>query len=210
MACLHAPSRRELLLASGTLFAWTYLPKIARAEGRDPRFLTIILRGALDGLGAVAPVGDPDWIALRSDKALKLAVTNLASAIEDSGAKVTSDSLPAVSADETQLVQLFQNLIGNAIKYRRAGVKPRVSISAERKGAMWEFAIADNGIGIAADSHEYIFGVFHRLHGRKEYDGTGIGLTICRKAVHRHGGDIRVVSTPGEGSMFCFTFPAAD
>ena len=72
MTCLHAPSRRELLLASGALFAWTYLPKIARAEGRDPRFLTIILRGALDGLGAVAPVGDPDWIALRGDKALKL------------------------------------------------------------------------------------------------------------------------------------------
>src|SRR3979409_70186 len=72
MACLHAPSRRELLLASGALFAWTYLPKIARAEGRDPRFLTVILRGALDGLGAVAPVGDPGWIALRGDKALKL------------------------------------------------------------------------------------------------------------------------------------------
>jgi uncharacterized protein (DUF1501 family) len=71
MPCLHAPSRRELLLASGALFAWTYLPKIARAEGRDPRFLTIILRGALDGLGAVAPVGDPDWMALRGDKALK-------------------------------------------------------------------------------------------------------------------------------------------
>jgi len=71
MPCLHAPSRRELLLASGALFAWTYLPKIARAEGRDPRFLTIILRGALDGLGAVAPVGDPDWMALRGDNALK-------------------------------------------------------------------------------------------------------------------------------------------
>ena len=135
---------------------------------------------------------------------------NFQTLIADHDVDLVQEPLPTVRGDPVLIAQVFQNLVGNAIKYRRAGVRPRVSISAERKGAMWEFSIADNGIGIAADSYEYIFGVFHRLHGRKEYDGTGIGLTICRKAIQRHGGDIRVVSTPGEGSTFFFTLPAAD
>jgi PAS domain S-box-containing protein len=138
-----------------------------------------------------------------SEKALQLALANLGDAIEQSAALVTHDPLPTVIADETQLVQLFQNLVGNAIKYQRSGI-PRVHISAAHADEKWMFSVNDNGIGIDAKYLEKIFGMFQRLHKRGEFTGTGIGLAICKKIVERHQSHITVESTPGVGSMFRF------
>ena len=139
-----------------------------------------------------------------SAEALQHAIHNLRGAIEGSAALVTHDALPSVMADEMQLTQLFQNLVGNAIKYRRAGV-PRVHITAVPNDAnKWMFSVQDNGLGIESQFFEKIFGVFQRLHKREEFDGTGIGLAICKKIVERHGGTISVESTFGEGSTFYF------
>jgi light-regulated signal transduction histidine kinase (bacteriophytochrome) len=139
-----------------------------------------------------------------SENALHYALQNLAGAIQDSGAIVTHDDLPDVLADEGQLIQLFQNLIGNAIKYHGSTI-PRVHISATEHGMnRWLFSVADNGIGIAPQYFERIFGMFQRLHKRGEFSGTGIGLAICRKIVERHGGSISVTSEPQKGSTFQF------
>jgi PAS domain S-box-containing protein len=143
-----------------------------------------------------------------SEDALQQAIRDLRGAIEGSGALVTHDALPSVMADEMQLTQLFQNLVGNAIKYRRAGV-PRVHITAAPNDTnKWMFSVQDNGLGIEAQFFERIFGVFQRLHRREEFDGTGIGLAICKKIVERHGGAISVESTLGQGSTFHFPLAA--
>jgi PAS domain S-box-containing protein len=133
---------------------------------------------------------------------------NLRASIEESGASVTVDYLPTVRAHETRFVQLFQNLIGNAIKYRGAN-PPKVRITAERQDANWLFSVRDNGIGIKPEYAQQIFGVFKRLHGNA-YQGTGIGLAICQRIVERYGGRIWVESTPGNGSVFYFTIPEVD
>ena len=139
-----------------------------------------------------------------SEEALQQALINLRGAIEESGAQVTHDPLPGVLADETQLTQLFQNLIGNGIKYQNPGV-PLVHISAARNGGKkWIFSVKDNGLGIDSQYFERIFGMFQRLHKRDEFAGTGIGLAICKKIVERHGGTISVESQPGQGSTFSF------
>lgn len=117
---------------------------------------------------------------------------------------MTHDPLPMVRADEMQLIQLFQNLIGNSIKYQNPGI-PEVHISAARNGGKtWTFAVQDNGLGIDPQYFERIFGMFQRLHKRDEFAGTGIGLAICKKIVERHGGSISVASKPGHGSTFSF------
>jgi PAS domain S-box-containing protein len=139
-----------------------------------------------------------------SDEALQNALSNLRGSIEDSGAVVTHDPLPIVMADDMQLTQLFQNLVGNAVKYQNAGV-PRVHVSAvSSPGKKWTFSVKDNGIGIDAQYFERIFGMFQRLHRREEFAGTGIGLAICKKIVERHGGRISVQSQLGQGSTFVF------
>jgi PAS domain S-box-containing protein len=141
-----------------------------------------------------------------SEEALEQALINLRGAIEASGAQVTHDPLPTVLADEMQLVQLFQNLVGNAIKYQNPGV-PRIHISAARNGGkQWTFSIKDNGLGIDPQYFEKIFGMFQRLHKREEFAGTGVGLAICKKIVERHGGSISVESQPGQGSTFRFAW----
>ncbi len=134
------------------------------------------------------------------------ALNNLGAAVEESGASVKHDPLPTVMADETQLDQLFQNLIGNAIKFCDKHA-PCVEVKAEPRGSEWVFAVSDNGIGIEPRYHNRVFEMFQRLHVREEYSGTGIGLAICKKIVERHGGRIWVDSIPGEGSSFCFTLP---
>ena len=145
-----------------------------------------------------------DLLDTSSEEALQQALINLRGAIEDSGALITHDPLPTVLADETQLVQLFQNLVGNALKYQNPGV-PRVHISAARNGEKkWVFSVQDNGLGIDPQYFERIFGMFQRLHKREEFAGTGIGLAICKKIVERHGGSISVESQPGQGSIFRF------
>lgn len=135
---------------------------------------------------------------------LRRILAGLLPAIEESGARVTCDPLPVVRADELQLMQLLQNLISNAIKFR-GNEAPRIHVSAQPQAGEWLFSVADNGIGIAPDQGERIFGLFQRLHTRSEYPGTGLGLAICKKVVERHGGRIWVKSSPGKGSTFFFT-----
>ena len=128
--------------------------------------------------------------------------------ITETGARTTHGPLPTVWADGTQLVQLFQNIIANAIKFHR-DEPPRIHIEAKPVEDQWLFTASDNGVGIANEHLERIFVIFQRLHARGEYPGTGIGLAICKKIVERHGGRIWVESKPGLGSVFCFTLPAA-
>ena len=139
--------------------------------------------------------------------ALDQALSNLATAVEESAAVVTHDELPTVTADAAQLAQLFQNLIGNAIKFRGER-RPEVHVGAKCKGMDWLFSVRDNGLGIDMQYAERIFVIFQRLHSRSEYPGTGIGLAVCKKIAERHGGRIWVESQPGEGSTFYFTIPA--
>ncbi len=148
-----------------------------------------------------------DFKPLASGRALERALANLQALVQESGATVTSGELPQVLADETQLTQLFQNLVGNALKFRGKET-PRVEVTAERQGAEWRFTVADNGLGIEPQYFERIFIIFQRLHGKEEYPGTGIGLAICKKIVERHGGRIGLTSQPGEGTTFWFTLPA--
>lgn len=135
------------------------------------------------------------------------AMANLQAAIRESGAHIQWDHLPVIPADSAQLTQLFQNLIGNAIKFHGTQ-PPRIQITAEKKRQEWLFAVNDNGIGIAPEHFEDVFAIFKRLHGRDEYPGSGIGLAICKKIVEQHGGRIWVKSRPGEGSSFKFLLPA--
>jgi len=145
-----------------------------------------------------------------SEDALQRTLFILRSVIEESRAVVTHDPLPVVFADEMQLTQLFQNLIGNAIKFQRAGI-PQVHIAASRSGeTQWKFSVKDNGLGIDPKYFERIFGMFQRLHKREEFAGTGIGLAICKKIVDRHGGRISVESEPGHGSTFHFFLDGTD
>jgi light-regulated signal transduction histidine kinase (bacteriophytochrome) len=134
-------------------------------------------------------------------------LANLAVAISESGATITYAALPTVMADPTQLTQLFQNFISNAIKFRRDGCTPAIHIGVAHKEGEYLFSLCDNGIGMEAQYFERIFGVFQRLHTRRAYPGTGIGLAICKKIVERHGGRIWVESELGQGSTFYFTLP---
>jgi signal transduction histidine kinase len=140
---------------------------------------------------------------------MKDALQALAAAIEESAAVVRYGELPVVWADRTQVAQVFQNLIGNAIKFR-GKEPPLVSVLAEKAGQQWQFSVSDNGIGIAPEYAENVFVVFQRLHGRGEYPGNGIGLAICKKIVEHNGGKIWVESQAESGSTFKFTLPCYD
>lgn len=132
---------------------------------------------------------------------------NLRTTIEEANAEIAGEALPTVMADTGQMRQLLQNLIGNALKFRPEGRRPEVRVSASREGGEWVIRVKDNGIGIAPEQKDRIFVIFQRLHGRDKYEGTGIGLAICKKIVERHGGRIWVESEPGKGSTFCFSLP---
>jgi two-component system, chemotaxis family, sensor kinase Cph1 len=142
------------------------------------------------------------------DAVLADTLTDLQLSIEEADAEITADDLPRVEGDESQLRQLFQNLVSNAVEYS-GDEPPRVHVSAERTNGAWKFGVHDEGIGIDPDDQERIFEVFDRLHSREEYEGTGIGLALCRRVVERHGGEIWVDSESGEGSSFFFTLRSA-
>lgn len=142
--------------------------------------------------------------SVEARSAVDAALHNLSASIQESGATVAADHLPRVWADLIQLVQLFQNLIGNAIKFRGER-PPEIRIGARREGDAWLFWVRDNGIGIAPEYAERVFLIFQRLHTRSKYPGTGMGLAICKKIVERHGGRIWLESQPGEGTTFYFT-----
>lgn len=137
------------------------------------------------------------------------ALANLRAAVADSGAKIEIGDMPRIVGARPLLTQLIQNLIGNAIKFRRDGVPPVVRIGATSAGGLWHFVVEDNGIGIERDYLERVFLIFQRLHERNKYAGTGIGLAIAKKVIEYHGGRIWIESTPGQGSRFHFTLPAA-
>ncbi len=143
---------------------------------------------------------------IKAAEALASAIANLENAIDASSARITHGTLPPVRIHRTHLQQLFQNLIGNALKYRGVSA-PSIHVEANRQDRHWLFSVTDNGIGIDAAHKERIFGLFKRLHRSDEYSGTGIGLAICKRIVEQYGGRIWVESTPGEGSTFYFTIP---
>src|SRR5882762_4002452 len=186
-----------------------------KLDGDAKDFTAFIVDGAtrmkqlIEDLLAYSRVGtrDKNFKAADAGSSLRRALTNLRAAIQDSGATVTQDKLPAIPCDEVQLAQLFQNLIGNALKFRKPDAAPAVHVGAADQGAEWEFTVRDNGIGIEPQYFERIFMVFQRLHDKGEYPGTGIGLAIVKKVVERHGGRIWVQSQPGTGTTFHFTMP---
>ncbi len=186
-----------------------------KLDGDAKDFTAFIVDGAtrmkqlIEDLLAYSRVGtrDKNFKPVDAESSLKRALTNLRAAIQDSGATVTQDKLPTIPCDEVQLAQLFQNLIGNALKFRKPDVAPAVHVGAAEQGAEWEFMVRDNGIGIEPQYFERIFMVFQRLHDKGEYPGTGIGLAIVKKVVERHGGRIWVQSQPGAGTTFHFTMP---
>lgn len=170
------------------------------------------MKQMINDILAFSQVGTPQasFAAADSREILIQALAALQADIEESGAMVTHDELPTVAADGNQLAQLFQNLIGNALKYCQPGAPPCIHVAAEEKETAWEFRVHDHGIGIDPQHTDRIFQIFQRLHTRKESPGTGIGLAICKKIVERHGGRIWVESEPGQGSTFFFSLPKGD
>ena len=144
---------------------------------------------------------------VEGENLLKSALANLQAAMEESQAVVTHDPLPELKGDPSQITQLFQNLIGNAIKFRGKGTT-KVHVGVKPHDGEWLFSVCDNGIGIEEQYFERVFRIFQRLHSRREYSGTGIGLSLCRRIVERHEGRIWIESTPGEETTFFFTLPA--
>jgi PAS domain S-box-containing protein len=162
----------------------------------------------IDGLLAYSRVARGAKFSLVDmNQAYNQAVMSLSLAIRESGAVITREELPQVYGDETQLIQVFQNLIGNAIKFQVQGQTPRVHVAAARSGDAWLFSVTDNGIGIDPQYAKRIFLIFQRLHSREEYPGTGIGLSLCKRIVERHGGRIWVESAPDQGTRFIFSIP---
>ena len=148
-----------------------------------------------------------DFSTVESGAVLQEALDNLRSIVEEASGVVTVDRLPKVKADRLQILQLFQNLVGNALKYHSSDRAPEIHVTAEVVDEVATFRIRDNGIGIASEYFDRIFVIFQRLHGRREYSGTGVGLAVCKRIVERHGGRIGVESEPGNGSTFWFTLP---
>lgn len=184
----------------------------ADAEARD--FIKLSIEGAermqtlINDLLTFSRAGSRmgNFAPLYMKDALDAALKNLLVAIEENGVIVTADTLPTITADASQMTQLLQNLISNAIKFRRRE-RPDIHISARRGEGRWIFSIRDNGIGIENQYFERIFMIFQRLHSRSEYGGNGIGLAVCKRIVERHNGAIWVESKPGEGSIFYFSIP---
>lgn len=188
-----------------------------KLDEKADRFIAYAVDGAtrmqalINDLLAYSRVGTRPVSAVPVDTAetLRQVLANLKAAIREAGAAVTHDALPVVCGDPTQVLQLFQNLVSNAVKFRGAE-PPRVHVSARPDGGRWAFAVRDNGVGIDPQYFDRVFVIFQRLHTRAEHPGTGIGLAVCKRIVERAGGRIWVESAPGQGSTFFFTLPADD
>lgn len=174
---------------------------LADAAARMRQLITGILE-----YSRLTSAGQSKEESVSTEEIMKTVLQNLQAAIEETGAVVTHDDLPRVAGHRLQLVQLFQNLVANAIKYRRQGVPPRIHISARAQDAMWKFCVEDNGIGIDQKYHSDVFGMFKQLGTVQE--GAGVGLAVSKRIVEQHGGEISVTSKLGEGSRFCFTLKA--
>jgi PAS domain S-box-containing protein len=183
--------------------AETYVRLINEGTGRMAQLLQDLLAFARVTSGAET------LVPVDTGAVLNVVLQDLHAQIERTGAQVEVGSLPAVLGDTSQLRQVFQNLIGNALKFSAPDRCPVIGVSAVRQGALIRFAVSDNGIGIAPEFFERIFTIFQRLHGREQYEGNGIGLSITRKIAQRHGGEVWLESTPGEGTTFFLTLPAA-
>ena len=149
-----------------------------------------------------------DFSSVELGRVVETVMLNLDPVLKETGAVITYAGLPAVYADEAQMAQLLQNLVSNSIKFCKSGERPVIEISARLRGAEVTVAVKDNGIGINKQYYEKIFVIFQRLHGKSDYPGTGIGLSICKKIVESHGGRIWLESEEGKGSVFYFTLPA--
>ncbi len=186
-----------------------------RLDGKADKYIHYAVDGAermqklIEGLLAYSRIArrGAEFGPVELNKVFSLAVSNLTTSIQESKTAITRDELPTLPGDETQLIQLFQNLIGNSVKYRKPDTPPLVHVAAKREGRAWVFSIRDNGIGIEPEHFDRIFQIFQRLHTRGEYSGTGIGLALCKRIVERHHGRIWVESIPGEGATFYFTLP---
>lgn len=180
-----------------------YIARAAEAAARMQRRIQDLL--AYARAGAV----DTPFRRVDARKACQEAIDNLQAAITETGAEVTVGPLPDVTGDPAQIVQVFQNLVGNAVKFRRDGEAPRIAIAAAPRGPDVEFSVRDHGIGIEERHLDQVFQIFKRLHAADRYPGTGVGLALCKKIVERHGGTIRCESGSGAGTTFSFTLPAA-
>ena len=207
---LQEPLRTMSLYAQ--LLAKDYAGKFAAEADQYLQFLvsastrmTDLIRDLLAYARFTTEEQRPCSIALDED--LEAAITHLEQAIQESGAAVTHDPLPTLAVDRGQMVRLFQNLIGNAVKYRKPGQAPEVHISAEQKQTEWVISIRDNGIGFDPKYAKTIFEPFKRLHTAENYAGTGVGLTICRRIVQAQGGRIWAESQPDQGTTISFTLP---
>jgi PAS domain S-box-containing protein len=168
--------------------------------------MTSLVQDLLDYARVTTQEERPASVSIDED--LETALTNLDEAIKESDAIVTHDPMPILRVDRGHMVRLFQNLIGNAVKYRKPDQRPEVHVSAEQKGSEWVFSIRDNGIGFDQTDGSKIFEPFKRLHTSSEYPGTGVGLAICRRIVFAQGGRIWAEAAPGKGATFYFTLPA--
>jgi PAS domain S-box-containing protein len=199
----------------------SYVQLIARKyrghlDENGDRYIGFAVEGAMrmekliEGLLAYSRIGSAAarWEPVDANGIFGQAVANLEAAVLEAGAVISRDDLPAVQGDATQLVQLFQNLIGNAVKYRNPGTAPRIHMSAETDGTMHRFSVRDNGIGIDPRHYERIFQLFQRLHSHDQYAGAGLGLAVCKRIVERHHGRIWLESALGAGATFFFTVPA--
>lgn len=178
----------------------TYLDFIAQSSDR----MKVLIKDLLDysRIGRKKELAEVDC-----NKMVNEVLADLDTAINEAGAEIRTELLPVVSGYPTEIKQLFQNLVINAIKFRKMTIPPRINISVQKIRGYWQFACADNGIGIPEEYNERIFIIFQRLHARNKYEGSGIGLSHCKKIVELHKGKIWLKSTPGEGTTFYFTIP---